>query len=112
DVHEIPGEAAIVINGLPPASNSSSLVPCAAVNSSQHLPCFGKWLVGRQVEKQQVLCGGGGMINKYDKETGWYEVQYDDGDFQHLQLHQVLEILSPLDVHIPLRTLAHKIIKK
>ncbi|KAG8362796.1 hypothetical protein BUALT_Bualt09G0068300 [Buddleja alternifolia] len=113
-VYEIPGEPAIVINGLPPLSVTDENVMPRAVSDaqSQKLADFGEWLVGREVQKlfgEQVF---NGKVIQYDKEMGWYRVVYEDGDFEDLEWHELAEVLVPLDINIPLKTLAMKIIKR
>ncbi|KAL0409852.1 UNVERIFIED_CONTAM: Dirigent protein 17 [Sesamum latifolium] len=114
EVFEIPGEPAIVINGLPPLlSRDTDTLPCAVTDSQpQRLAGFGEWLEGREVRK---LFGDrlfSGEVTQFDKEMGWYRVVYEDGDFEDLEWHELMEVLVPLDVNIPLKTLAIKIIKK
>lgn len=113
-VFEIPGEPAIVINGLPsPPSSDANLFPCVVNNvQPQRLAGFGGWLEGRSVKKlfgEQLFYG---KVIQYDKETGWYRVEYEDGDFEDLEWHELEEVLAPLDVNIPLRTLVMKMIKR
>ncbi|KAI3748367.1 hypothetical protein L6452_11392 [Arctium lappa] len=114
-IYEIPGEPALVINGVPPVctSDDGSLFPCEVVgNIDSKLDEFlGDWLDGREVQK---LFGGrvyNGKVTKFDKESGWYRVDYEDGDFEDLEWHELQEVLLPLDVTIPLKTLASKVIK-
>lgn len=113
-VFEIPGEPAIVINGLPsPPSSDAKLFPCMVNDvQPQRLASFGRWLEGRSVKKlfgEQLFYG---KVIRYDKETGWYRVEYEDGDFEDLEWHELEEVLAPLDVNIPLRTLVMKMIKR
>ncbi|KAI3832452.1 hypothetical protein MKW92_037559 [Papaver armeniacum] len=156
-VYEIPGEPAIVINGMPDLndlvveleiSSSSSMsddelsagesvdekkpnvVTGASsvdvvkgdssiavdikrdVEESKRNNGFGEWLQGREVRK---LFGDEfytGKVKKYDKEDGWYRVVYEDGDSEDLEWNELEEILLPLDIAIPLKSLAMKISKK
>ncbi|KAI3474040.1 hypothetical protein Pfo_028828 [Paulownia fortunei] len=114
EVFEIPGEPAIVINGLPPLlSRDTNLIPCAISDlQPQRLAGFGEWLEGREVQKLFGEHFFNGKVMQFDKEMGWYRVVYEDGDFEDLEWHELMEVLVPLDVNIPLKTLAMKIIKK
>ncbi|XP_026425738.1 uncharacterized protein LOC113321966 [Papaver somniferum] len=158
-VYEIPGEPAIVINGMPDLndlvveleiSSSSSMSDDELSDGDEKKPnvvtggssvdgkmlgvaegdCsteadikrdveepkrnagFGEWLQGREVRK---LFGDefySGKVKKYDKEAGWYRVVYEDGDSEDLEWNELEEILLPLDISIPLKSLAMKISKK
>ncbi|CAI9783217.1 unnamed protein product [Fraxinus pennsylvanica] len=113
-VFEIPGEPAIVINGLPPLSSGDDiLIPCSVTSAEpQMLTGFGEWLEGREVQKlfgEQLF---NGKVIEFDKEMGWYRVVYEDGDFEDLTWGELQEVLLPLDITIPLKTLAMKVIKK
>ncbi|XP_024987045.1 dirigent protein 17-like [Cynara cardunculus var. scolymus] len=115
-IYEIPGEPALVINGVPPlcTGNDGSLFHCDVVSNidSKLNEPLGDWLDGREVRK---VFGGrvyNGKVSKFDKESGWYRVVYEDGDFEDLEWHELREVLLPLDVTIPLKTLASKVIKK
>ncbi|KAI3721532.1 hypothetical protein L2E82_32548 [Cichorium intybus] len=115
-IYEIPGEPALVINGVPPVCSSvnGSLIPCDIGSDidSKTNESFGDWLEGRKVQK---LFGGiyyNGKVTKFDKESGWYRVVYEDGDFEDLEWHELQEVLQPLDITIPLKTLASKVNKK
>ncbi|KAL0347246.1 UNVERIFIED_CONTAM: Dirigent protein 17 [Sesamum calycinum] len=114
EVFEIPGEPAIVINGLPPLiSRDADTLPCAVTDSQpQKLAVFGEWLEGREVRKLFGDRFFSGEVTQFDKEMGWYRVVYEDGDSEDLEWHELMEVLVPLDVNIPLKTLAIKIIKK
>ncbi|XP_059667762.1 dirigent protein 17-like [Cornus florida] len=114
-VFELSGEPAVVINGVPPVSpNDGTLVLCGITSDveSHRNVSFGEWLVGREVRKlfgEQLY---NGKVTEFDKESGWYRVVYEDGDFEDLEWHELEEILLPLDITVPLKTLALKIIKK
>lgn len=115
-IYEIPGEPALVINGVPPVctDDNDSLLVCKVESDvdSKINESLGDWLEGREVEK---LFGGRlfkGKVTSFDKESGWYRVVYEDGDFEDLEWHELQEVLLPLDVTIPLKTLASKFIKK
>ena len=114
-VFEIPGEPAIVINGVPDVSlNDGSLVHCDTVSdaASQQETVFGKWMEGREVRKLFGNQYYTGTVLKFDEEEGWYRVVYEDGDFEDLEWLELEEVLVPLDISIPLKSLAMKIIRK
>ncbi|MCD9637573.1 hypothetical protein HAX54_020940 [Datura stramonium] len=114
-VFELPGEPAVVINGLPPISSTAdTLFPCPTVTESEsHKNAgFGQWLEGREVRK---LFGDKyyyGKVIEFDGEVGWFRVKYEDGDIEDLEWHELEQVLRPLDITIPLKTLAKKIIKR
>ncbi|KAK6942891.1 hypothetical protein RJ641_028268 [Dillenia turbinata] len=109
------GEPAVIINGLPDVPGSDKdLLPCdiaSDVESKRNTGC-GKWLEGREVQKLFGEQFYSGTVTKFDKETGWYRVVYEDGDFEDLEWQELEEVLVPLDIMIPLKTLALKIIKR
>ncbi|OVA09958.1 Tudor domain [Macleaya cordata] len=114
-VYEIPGEPAIVINGMPNVVPSESSVPYFDTASDGELKRnvgFGEWLEGREVRKLFGEQFYSGTVTKYDRETGWYRVVYEDGDSEDLEWNELEEILLPLDIAIPLNALALKILKK
>lgn len=113
-IYEIPGEPATVINGVPPVCDNSSLL-ASEVESDIDLnvnQCLSGWLEGREVQKLFEGNFYNGKVTTFDKESGWYRVVYEDGDFEDLELHELQEVLQPLDVTISLKTLASKYIKK
>ncbi|KAH7656828.1 hypothetical protein IHE45_18G099300 [Dioscorea alata] len=85
-VFKVVGEPAIVINGVP---NISSDI------ESKLDPLFGDWMKGREIE-----------VAMYDAESHWYRVVYEDGDFEDLEWQELEEVLVPLDISVPLTTLA------
>lgn len=115
EVFKLPGEPAIVINGVPDISPSDgTLVLCNTVNDAELSgnTIFGEWLEGRTVQK---LFGGqyySGLVTEFDKDAGWYRVVYDDGDFEDLDWRELEEVLLPMDITVPLRSLALKTIRK
>lgn len=117
-VFEIPGEPAIVINGVPNVPPcDGTLVLCDTANAtsgkgSQRDTGFGRWLEGREVRKQFGEQIYPGTVTKFDKESGWYRVVYEDGDFEDLDWNELEAVLLPLDITIPVKALALKIIKK
>ncbi|KDP29044.1 hypothetical protein JCGZ_16433 [Jatropha curcas] len=124
-VFELPGEPAIVINGVPDISPSDgSLIPSSTASDAEQQrntsldaeflgnTNFGEWLEGREVQKlfgDQYFTGA---VTQFDKETGWYRVVYEDGDFEDLEWHELEAVLVPLDITVPLKSLALKVIKK
>ncbi|GAB4856779.1 hypothetical protein Ancab_014697 [Ancistrocladus abbreviatus] len=114
-VYELPGEPAVIINGVPNiASSNGMLVSCnsQSVSETPRRTGFGEWLEGREVKKMFGDQYYSGTVTNYDKETGWYRVVYEDGDYEDLEWHEMREVLQPLDITVPLRTLALKLIKK
>lgn len=114
-VFELPGEPAVVINGVPPAvSNGNTPTPREIVSDieSHKETIFGEWLVGRKVQKLFKEKLYYGKVTKYEKDSGWYRIHYDDGDFEDLEWHELKDLLLPLDITVPLKTLASKVIKK
>ncbi|XP_010275042.1 PREDICTED: dirigent protein 17-like [Nelumbo nucifera] len=114
-IYEIPGEPAVVINGVPNVTQSENTVPNS--DSSHDVEPkrdigFGEWLEGREVRKlfgEQFYYGS---VTRFDRETGWYRVVYNDGDFEDLEWHELKEVIQPLDITVPLKTLALRIAKK
>lgn len=114
-IFQLPGEPAIVINGLPPMGPSDSVPSASNVVSDakrHEIPGFGEWLVGREVLK---LFGGqyyGGKVTEFDQEMGWYRVVYEDGDSEDLEWNELEEVLRPLDIMVPLKSIAAKTIRR
>ncbi|KAH0652473.1 hypothetical protein KY289_030151 [Solanum tuberosum] len=114
-VFDIPGEPAVVINGLPPiSSNANTFLPCPVVTDAEsHKNIdFGQLFEGREVRKLFGDKYYNGKVTKFDEETGWFRVKYEDGDDEDLELHELEEVLQPLDINIPLEEVVTKIIKK
>uniref|UniRef100_A0A2P2PN21 PTM/DIR17-like Tudor domain-containing protein n=1 Tax=Rhizophora mucronata TaxID=61149 RepID=A0A2P2PN21_RHIMU len=125
-VFQLPGEPAIVINGVPDVSPSDSTTQVltssltdsefqgSTIRNSEFL-CnagFGDWLEGRKVQKLFGDRYYTGTVSQFDKETGWYRVVYEDGDFEDLDWHELKDFLLPLDITVSLKSLAQKILKK
>lgn len=113
-VFEISGEPAVVINGVPDISPSDcTFIPTCTVNESGSKPNtgFGEWLEGREVRKLFGDQYYSGKVVKFDQEMNWYRIEYEDGDLEDLNWHELQEVLLPLDIAIPLKTLALKILK-
>ncbi|KAH0655107.1 hypothetical protein KY290_030909 [Solanum tuberosum] len=114
-VFDIPGEPAVVINGLPPiSSNADTFLPCPVVTDAEsHKNIdFGQLFEGREVRKLFEDKYYNGKVTKFDEETGWFRVKYEDGDDEDLEWHELEEVLQPLDINIPLEEVVTKIIKK
>uniref|UniRef100_A0ACD5VSC1 Uncharacterized protein n=1 Tax=Avena sativa TaxID=4498 RepID=A0ACD5VSC1_AVESA len=107
-VVKVPREPAIIINGvpdLPPDCQSGSQSTVRDAPKSRVDPRFGEWLEGRKVKKlfgDQYYVG---KVVKYESQSNWYSVVYDDGDQEDLEWDELEEILLPLDITIPLKTL-------
>ncbi|KAM7526269.1 hypothetical protein LguiA_016171 [Lonicera macranthoides] len=113
-VFEITGEPAVVINGVPPVSlTDGTLFLCETIlgTNSERNTSFGDWLVGREVRKHFGEQLYNGKVTAFDKESGWYSVIYEDGDYEDLEWHELQEVLLSLDITVPLKTLASKVIK-
>ncbi|KAL5981963.1 hypothetical protein ACLOJK_016030 [Asimina triloba] len=104
---EVPGEPAIVINGVPKISPTD--VVCTASNTSDSEleidPCFGRYLEGRAVQKRFGENYFSGKVVKYDEESNWYRVVYEDEDFEDLDWNELQQVLVPLDIALPLKAL-------
>uniref|UniRef100_A0A803NCV9 Uncharacterized protein n=1 Tax=Chenopodium quinoa TaxID=63459 RepID=A0A803NCV9_CHEQI len=93
-IYELPGEPAVVINGVPNLTAEDG-------NINQGI------LTTVRLNKS-----ASDVMTEFDKETGWYRVVYEDGDFEDLEWHELQEVLQPLDITMPLKSLALKIIHK
>ncbi|CAM8923362.1 hypothetical protein QQ045_021554 [Rhodiola kirilowii] len=114
-VFELPGEPAIVINGVPELTSCEGTTAPSDVSSAKEPPRdpgFGKWLEGREVRKLFNGVVYAGTVTKFDSETGWYRVEYEDGDAEDLTWTELELVLQPLDITIPLKTLAQKVLKR
>lgn len=114
-VYELPGESAILINGVPEiVPGGSTVVPsrdASSVVETHGNLGLGEWFVGRDVQKLFVGRNYSGKVIDYAKESGWYKVRYEDGDLEDLDWHELKEVLRPLDVTISLKTLAQRVIR-
>ncbi|CAM0882942.1 unnamed protein product [Alopecurus aequalis] len=107
-VVKVPREPVIIINGvpdLPPDCPPGSQLAVRDAPGSHVDPRFGDWLEGRKVRKLFQDQYYVGKVVKYDSESNWYSVVYEDGDQEDLEWNELEEILLPLDITIPLRTL-------
>ncbi|KAF4391485.1 hypothetical protein CsatB_017135 [Cannabis sativa] len=115
-VLEIPGEPAVIINGVPDVCptnvNVGSCTTLAVSESDGGHKGFGEWLEGREVQKLFGEHYYTGVVTEYDTEAGWYRVVYEDGDFEDLDWNELEEVLKPLDIMVPLKTLALKTIRR
>ncbi|KAH7656819.1 Tudor/PWWP/MBT domain-containing protein [Dioscorea alata] len=108
-VFKVIGEPAIVINGVPNISSVGSGKPQfdAQRNIESKLdPLFGDWMKGREILKLFGNQYYSGKVAMYDAESHWYRVVYEDGDFEDLEWQELEEVLVPLDISVPLTTLA------
>lgn len=114
-VFELPGEPAIVINGVPdvvPSDSVTTLCKASSTVETSWYSGFGEWLEGREVLKLFMGRYYTGTVLEFDKKTGWFRVLYEDGDSEDLDWHELEEILLPLDVTVPLKSLAQRIVRK
>lgn len=99
-------EPAIIINGIPELRPDCTSDSQPEVNAeSQVDPRFGEWLEGRKVKKLFGDTYYIGKVVKYDSESNWYNILYDDGDQEDLEWCELEKVLLPLDVTIPLKTI-------
>ncbi|KAG6627385.1 hypothetical protein CIPAW_15G123900 [Carya illinoinensis] len=102
-VFKLLGEPAIVINGVPhmPPNNSTHVLSNTINNVELNgNTVLGDWLEERTIQKLFGEQYYSGMVTEFDKESGWYRV------------HELEEVLLPLDIIVPLRSLALKTIKR
>ncbi|OMP03611.1 hypothetical protein COLO4_10307 [Corchorus olitorius] len=116
-VYELQGEPAVVINGVPKLNpDCNTLVPSNVemgdAESKKKDEGCGDWLEGREVQKLFGEMYYRGSVIQFDKETGWYRVEYEDGDFEDLDWNELEEVLVPVDITIPLKSVAMKVLKK
>ncbi|XP_030537331.2 dirigent protein 17-like [Rhodamnia argentea] len=114
-VYVLPEEPPIVINGVPKL-NSSNGPP--AYSDFKHeakspgLQGFGEWMEGREVWKLFDGQYFSGTVVQFDRETSWYRVAYEESDSEDFEWHELEDILPPLDITVPLKSLALKVIRK
>ncbi|KAL4196992.1 hypothetical protein AMTRI_Chr04g249010 [Amborella trichopoda] len=115
-IFEVSREPAIVINGVPDVENFSSTSHVNLDSATDAESCchkgFGRWLEGRNVRKLFGTSYYSGKVVKYDAETDWYRVIYEDNDFEDLDWDELKEVLQPLDIGIPLVELSARILKQ
>ncbi|KAG5399706.1 hypothetical protein IGI04_014313, partial [Brassica rapa subsp. trilocularis] len=112
EIFEIPGEPAVVINGVPDEPQTDSMIAKdePKPSSATTVGC-GEWLEGREVRKFFLGQYYSGTVTKFDKSTGWYMVEYEDGDSEELDWSELEEVLLPMDVTVPLRSISLWILK-
>lgn len=111
-VFEVPSEPITIINGVP----NVTLVQDTGVlditsnpeSDDDNDPCFGNWLEGREVQKKVQNKIHLGKVEKYNENENWYRVVYQDRSSEDLNWEKLEEILVPLDISIPITTLAAK----
>ncbi|KAH0722745.1 hypothetical protein KY290_005393 [Solanum tuberosum] len=115
-VFEIPGEPAVVINGLPPISSSvdtfSPLTTVTDVAEESLDIVIGPWFEGREVRK---LFGNKyyyGEITEFDGEVGRFKVKYENGNVEELEWNELDQVLQPLNLNIPLATISTESIRR
>lgn len=118
-VYELPGETAIVINGVPEipgdcdgGGGASPLLKASSSVETNLNSSLGEWFVGREIRKLFIGKNYLGKVTEYDKESGRYTVLYEDGDEKDLDWKELEEVLLPLDVKISLKTLTQRFIRK
>ncbi|CAO1944517.1 unnamed protein product [Urochloa humidicola] len=106
-VIKVAREPAIIINGVPdlPPDRTGSEPEVKNDAESQVDPRFGEWLEGRKVRKLFGDTYYVGKVAKYDSESNWYNIIYNDGDQEDLEWSELEAVLLPLDITVPLRTL-------
>ncbi|ONM36607.1 AT hook motif family protein [Zea mays] len=105
---KVPKEPAIIINGVPdfPFDCTTGSQSAVKNDAESHVdPRFGEWLEGRKVRKLFGDTYFVGKVAKYDIESNWYTVIYDDGDQEDLEWRELEKVLLPLDITVPLKTL-------
>ncbi|KAJ1395994.1 dirigent protein 17-like [Sesbania bispinosa] len=115
EVYELPGESVVVINGVPNILSGGSTTPLrnASSTAETHGPSsLGEWLEGREVQKWFMGRYYKGTVTEFDKESGRFKVLYEDVDLEDLDWKELEEVLLPLDVTIPLKALAKRIVRK
>ncbi|KAH0752117.1 hypothetical protein KY285_005265 [Solanum tuberosum] len=115
-VFDIPGEPAVVINGLPPVSSSvDTFSPLATVTDAAEESLdsvIGPWFEGREVRK---LFGNKyyyGEITEFDGEVGRFKVKYENGNVEELEWNELDQVFQPLNLNIPLATISTESIRR
>lgn len=93
-IFRLPGEPAIVINGLPAAPSACKV--SSDTKAHEKATGFGEWLVGREVVKSFGGQFYTGKVAEFDEEVGWYRVVYEDGDSEDLEWCELEEVLRVL----------------
>ncbi|QCE08850.1 hypothetical protein DEO72_LG10g68 [Vigna unguiculata] len=114
-VYEVPGEPAIVIDGVPdiiPSDCSIVLRDAPSKVETNVASGLGEWFEGREVRKWFMGRYYSGRVTDYDKDSRWYRVHYEDGDSEDLDWQELEEVLLPLDVTVPLNSLAEEVVRR
>ncbi|CAJ1895879.1 unnamed protein product [Sphenostylis stenocarpa] len=115
EVYELPGEPAIVINGVPdiiPGDCSIASRGAPSKVETHVLSGLGEWFEGREVRKWFMGRYYSGRVTDFDKDSRWYRVHYEDGDSEDLDWNELEEVLLPLDVTVPLKSLAEEVVRR
>lgn len=116
-VMEIPGEPAVVVNGVPDPSpefsndTEAGRLVTDSVSESIEFYGQGEWLKGRKVLKKFGKKYYKGKVKNYDPETNWYKVVYEDGDSEEMEFCELQMVMVPLDIKSPLKTWLLKLAK-
>ncbi|KAK7284250.1 hypothetical protein RJT34_18992 [Clitoria ternatea] len=114
-VYEIPGESAVMINGVPDViSIDNTIPPCNASNNfeTKWPNGLGECFKGREVKKCLRGRYYSGTVIDFDKESGRYRVLYQNGVSVDLLWKDLQEVLLPVDVTIPLQDLLQRPFKQ
>lgn len=120
-IYEIPGEPAVLINGLPPISTTADMpttdgnafsYPIVNETGLVKNQGLGELLVGREVQKLFGKQLYNGIVSEFDPQYGWYRVVYEDGDTEDLEWDELIKVLQPLDIEAPLKTISMKVLRK
>ncbi|CAN8267969.1 unnamed protein product [Cochlearia groenlandica] len=114
-IFEIHGEPAIIINGVPNEPQTDFTITKVESSSTSSgtgntVGC-GVWFEGRQVQKFFSGKYYSGVVKKFDKDSEWYRVEYEDGDSEDLDWFELDKVLVPLDVNVSLRSVSLSVIK-
>lgn len=114
-VYEVAGEPAIVINGVPDIIPSDCSIALRDGTSKFEINVgsgLGEWFEGREVRKWFMGRYYSGRVTDYDKDSRWYRVHYEDGDSEDLDWQELEEVLLPLDVAVPLKSIAEAVVRR
>lgn len=114
-VYKVPGEPAVVINGVPDITPGGSTTPPPnplSIVEYREPTLWGELFEGREVKKWFMGRFYSGTVTEFDKENRWFRVRYEDGDTEDLNWRELDEVLLPLDAKIPLKKLAKSVVKK
>ncbi|KAL3501947.1 hypothetical protein ACH5RR_036396 [Cinchona calisaya] len=114
-IYELPGESAILINGLPDKHPTEGALVACDVFEDVRLrsdPLLAEWFIGRIVRKSFGEKFYSGKVTDFDQEIEKYKVAYENGDIEDLEMHELEAVLEPLDIKVPLEEMAKRIIKR